>query len=368
LLVVRGVRNINFFLDTTLLYSDPFLRGNFTKKMVEIARRFGFTIYMSPVVVEETKSKLHHQVTENIHKIQTGAKQLGRLIADRSVNIEVPVTADECVIEFQRFIDELESEGILVIPEYDVHLFPELVDRAIHRTKPFSEGKQEFRDATTWLIYAQLAEEKELEKCFFITDNIKDFYDDRQEGLHPDLLQDSTRFKMYRSTKEMFEHEEELMSLANTAEFINGATEELTPDKVEALLEFPLFDELFAAATSYIENEDLESLNGAFYLGGFALTDSMGIESVGDIRVNEMDPEIIVSGTVTVEVQCTAHVYNMFRDRGEDHYNEQSLEVRLEVEFSFIYREERTPANFEAHGMRILQSFSDFDEEPDGPY
>ncbi|WP_181170546.1 PIN domain-containing protein [Priestia megaterium] len=87
---------------------------------------------------------------------------------------------------------------------YDNSILPELVNRAVNRIKPFTEGKQEFRDAVIWLSYALLAKERKLENCLLITGNTTDYCSKNKE-LHPDFLKDSERFTIYKDAYTLVE-------------------------------------------------------------------------------------------------------------------------------------------------------------------
>ncbi len=65
------------------------------------------------------------------------------------------------------------------------------------------------------------AESEKLKDCIFLTENVNDFCNveklkDRIFEIHPDLQEDSKRFKIYLSPKELIEKESKTLNLSQS--------------------------------------------------------------------------------------------------------------------------------------------------------
>ncbi|OXS74907.1 hypothetical protein B1B04_08440 [Lysinibacillus sp. KCTC 33748] len=186
---------MNLFLDTTVFYDDPFLQKPHMKNLLNIFKQHDFKVYVSSVVLMETRHHYEEKIRENINSFNKSAKYLQDKHRGyfRDIYQDVEKEVEYCRDRFDRHYNNAEQITVL---EYDNNLLPELVSRSIYRIKPFTEKKQEFRDAIIWLTYAQFAEENCLENCLFITNNSTDYLY-RQE-LHKDLQKDTARIKVFQ--------------------------------------------------------------------------------------------------------------------------------------------------------------------------
>lgn len=206
------------FLDSNVFHNDAFLNYQSNKKLVQLAKLKKIKLYISCVVLMEVKNNYEKQLRQYNKSITDINSKINRL---KQLNLkayeEIEIEAE--LVKFDKYYENLEKQKIINIIEAPNTLLPELIFRSINRIKPFSESKQEFRDAIIWLTYARLAEEKGLNNCFFITDNFRDFCRDeasserknnekrivgQQWDVHPDLSEDSKRFKILQSSMDVF--------------------------------------------------------------------------------------------------------------------------------------------------------------------
>ncbi len=81
--------------------------------------------------------------TKNIHK---GIGALNTLPDFHYTSVLLP--SDEEIMKlFDSYFEKLQSEGLIHTVHYSNDILPELIRRSIYRIKPFTESKQEFRDA-----------------------------------------------------------------------------------------------------------------------------------------------------------------------------------------------------------------------------
>lgn len=186
---------MHLFLDTTVFYDDPFLQKPHMKNLLNIFKQHDFKVYVSSVVLMETRHHYEEKVRENINSFNKSLKYLEDKHIGHSKGVfqDVEREIEYCRKRFDRHYTNSEQINVL---EYDKNLLPELVNRSIYRIKPFTEKKQEFRDAIIWLTYAHYAEENSLENCLFITNNSTDYL--YKKELHKDLQKDTTRIKIFQ--------------------------------------------------------------------------------------------------------------------------------------------------------------------------
>ncbi|CAI6329541.1 PIN domain-containing protein [Bacillus subtilis] len=217
---------MNFFLDTNILFNDPFLKGNHNQQIVSLVRRnlkidreslegSGFKsnflhekskIYLSSVVYEEVKNKYFNKI-EELFKLLDNFDEGIKEYMDTEEKTVSPFSKEQCKQKFVQYYEDLQKEGIVEILEPYDNITKDLIDRAVNKKPPFFNGKKnEFRDAVLWLTYSFYVKENNLENCYFITNNSNDFFDlDCKDNvqLHPELLKDCNRFTTYRSIKEL---------------------------------------------------------------------------------------------------------------------------------------------------------------------
>ncbi|CAF1775668.1 PIN domain-containing protein [Bacillus subtilis] len=215
---------MNFFIDTNVLFSDPFLKNNEGKRLIDMVRmslhmdretieRTGYNseflherskIYISSVVYAETKNKYFEKIDElfsHLEKFDDGIK----VFIESEEGVKPPYTKEQYQQQFDQYYDELQQEGIIeILHPYDDITKP-LIDRAVNKKPPFFNGKKnEFRDFVIWSTYSSFVKENNLENCYFITNNVHDFFDpDCKDQLHPELLKEYDKFIVYKSFKEL---------------------------------------------------------------------------------------------------------------------------------------------------------------------
>ncbi|MFP7470020.1 PIN domain-containing protein [Niallia taxi] len=211
---------MHIFLDTTVTFSDPFLKKGYTHIILKLAKEHKeLKFFMSDVVFKETERHFNKNVSEHLNNIRKEENELGsyKLLFSasekNSINSRVAEESNELLKEFQVFYKDLIDEGVLQILTSNNELLPELIHRAVNRIKPFQEGKSEFRDAVTWLTYRDFIKQNELSSCYFISNNVNDFFEvdkahkknknnqnnQPPEKLHPELIKDGTGLKPFVS-------------------------------------------------------------------------------------------------------------------------------------------------------------------------
>lgn len=189
---------MHFFLDSTLFQNgkDVFLNNRLSREFLNICKQQNFPIYLSSVVIDEIRRQYHEFISSQIKNVKSAVGAFNTIPGIRSKDVVVPEIG-EAMQAFERYFKSLHEEEIVYIVPYSNEFLPELIHRSIHRIKPFTEAKQEFRDAVIWFSYAKLAEEQQLDNCFLISNNTSDYLN-KGGQIHEDLAERSNRFTLFK--------------------------------------------------------------------------------------------------------------------------------------------------------------------------
>ncbi|MFF2287308.1 PIN domain-containing protein [Peribacillus butanolivorans] len=357
---------MNIFLDTTVTFSDPFFKKNFNRNLLKLARDYkDFIFYMSEIVYKETKRHFEINITKSLEELKKTENQLqnyqsGYFTKTWDVNERI----DKMMKDFESYYEELQKEDLLCIIPCPNNILPELIDRAVNRIKPFKEKKSEFRDAATWLTYAKYTEENNLADCYFITENVSDFYDDNKENLHPDLLKDSTKFKPFLTLVKLAQEDEKIKLYIEEKRVkeqeVNNWIEDNNIDENYVLGYFDessyngLYNEINHLCSDYLSSLNDYRSDGV-YLEGEYILDSMDIEEIQDFNIEVIAEEIIVSGELVIEVSCTYQGAVKF-----DEYNDLNVDfapkflVGLLQPFSFTLFLDKSITNLQLEEIGMV--------------
>lgn len=350
---------MHIFLDTSVLYKDPFLKGNFFQELIDIVTEKEVELYISNIVLQEIERNYKKIILEENSKLSKLIDQIKHYEIDASFN-NLTFDIDKSVTNLKSNFDKLINDGVLKLINYSNDMLPEIVDRAIWRKKPFTESKTELKDAIIWLSYSGFAENNNLNNCILLTDNVSDFCNPEKLKqqifeIHPDLEKDSKRFRIYKSPRELIQNEK--------------ATFQFISQKFNVWLEEQNFDEEFIIRIindNFMQNVERKierkferiELHHIFYedyyLDGYVTTFGFDINSVEDIEINVFDDDCILSGILYVDCEVEGYQYNPVRDPGEDRHNFYGeTTVLAKLPFSFYYDKNEIARNFEIEAVEI---------------
>jgi hypothetical protein len=320
---------MNIFLDTTVTFSDPFFKRNYNRNFLKLAREYkDITFFMSEIVYKETKRHFEKNVKENlenVNKAQNKLKNYKRGYFETGVNAkaEIEQNVKNLLNDFDMFYKELQEDGLLHILPCPDNILPDLIDRAVNRKKPFKENKSEFRDAATWLTYAKYTEQNDASDCYFITENISDFFDDKKENIHPDLLEDSNKFKPFftlmklaqedEKTKLYFEEKQEKEQRIQEWIDENYINENYVLGYFKESSFNGLFNQIYHLCSDYISSLNRINLDGMYYHGEPTL-EGIDVMEIENFNIEILAEEIIVSGELIIEASCTTQEIYKFDD------------------------------------------------------
>lgn len=353
---------INIFLDSTVTYNDPYLTNINNGILLELVDKLGGAIYISNVVIEETKNNLKNNLQETIDKINNSLNDYNKLSnANISINIDTNI---------EYHIENLENyykQGILKVVEYDNDFMPIIVERAIQGIKPFSSNKGEFRDALIWLSYTKFIKEKSLDNCFFITNNTADFYADDKQNLHNDLIHDCANIKLFKSSKSLYnffkdedflnEYKSIIRYAENTVILNNWIKDNpINSDMITEILCFEydslIFDYLFDFLSKGHTPRNFTGYTDYYELQNYIFKD------ITDINYEVIDDAIYINGLIEIEASAVKKTFNFYEE--DKDYILGSEDIDFELTFSLSHKGEDGTGEFEIDGISKCSIVSHF--------
>lgn len=345
---------MNIFIDTSVLYPNPFWRGNFSQRLLEVVRNGRAKLYLSEVVLRELK----HNYEKNFDKDIYDLKKLNSSLRNnlrRFREFELP-DKEQSLKDFNDFYSDLEKYGKVEILKCDDNLLHPLLERAIKREKPFTEKKTELKDALIWLTYSRFINENDLKGCFLLTNNVTDFCEaDKLKNkifdLHPTLKKECDRISIFTNFKDFYQSnssyldkpQRELEEWISNIDFDDKYVFTLLWDNEGNSIADKVYD-----LSDKINPDNLFDEGYLVSMGGYL--DIGGIEwyECKDTEIEIVSDYAIVSGVLVVNAEVECYMYNSVRDKGEDKYQSiGSNEIEVELFFTFTIEKDGTPENFE---------------------
>lgn len=346
---------MNVFLDSNILFPDPFFQGNFERNFIQTLERINGKLYLSDVVYRETINNYRREVKKRRKEYARSHSHFHKLMPTKPILVH---ETDEVYVQgLENYYMKLQESGILkIIAHNQFDIFSKIVDRAISNKKPFAEGREEFKDTVIWLTYSHYVEEMALVDCFFITNNQRDFYNTNNTGLHEDLLEDTIKIKGYVSIEKFMTEESELIKTAEE-EDREEAMEEAYFEKllelstvvkseryIKKLIETWLIESIDQEVSYYID--DLNEADREKLFPKYAVVYSGPLYKL-EMRDNEREvyrEEIIIFGFIEI-----THDVTMYTEKGgdEDSIIIGSKSLVHSIDFTFSLNAEEIPSKFE---------------------
>ncbi|MEH7514306.1 PIN domain-containing protein [Gottfriedia acidiceleris] len=316
---------MHIFLDTTVTFKDPFFKKNYNRNLLKLAREFkDINFYMSEVVYKETKRHFINNVKESfemLHKTKNKLNNFRQGFFEKNIDTskEIDNEVEKLLNDFEKFYIDLQNEKILNILPCPNEILPTLIERAVNRIKPFKEHKSEFRDAATWLTYASYLEQNKLTDCYFITENVADFFDDEKKNIHPELLNDTKEFKPFLTLMKLTQDDQKvkqyLEEKQQKEQEIQKWIEENNVDEnlVKKFFDPSSLNGLFNEVYNLCDDFNLEKLNiGSQFTDAEPELIGIDITDIQDFFTEIISEEIIVSGEFLITASCQYKETNVF--------------------------------------------------------
>ncbi|MEO8149167.1 MAG: PIN domain-containing protein [Bacteroidia bacterium] len=253
------MNKVNILLDSTVLHNDPLFKNPFGRLLLELQIEGRLDIFISKVVWSESLNNYEKQLREIQSAIKKESDALNRITFENYDPKLKPL--EELLSAYTTFYNESFDAGRFVIVDYEESLLPQLIQRSIKRIKPFTEARQEFRDAIIWMSYVTYIKKNKLKNNHFITNNKRDFWDDNNTDLHPHLRAEISDLKVYANYQELFTKEKQILNIIKERDFTDWLSKQsvLEPDILKLIKE-----KLWSPIKNKI-NESIDKLNPQLY-------------------------------------------------------------------------------------------------------
>jgi PIN domain len=349
---------MNIFLDSNILYSDPFFQDNFSRKFLDTIKEANGKIFMSSVVYQEVLNNYKRELKKRRRAFGEGFYDLNKLLLSKFENT---FKGDDYYLdEIEKYYRGLIDSGYIeIISHTEFDMFNEIVERALNNKKPFDYQKEEFKDTVIWLSYAKYVESKKI-KGFFLSNNTKEFYSGDKKSLHPDLFKDTQRLTPYKSIENFMTSEKDFIQeqiRLNMEEeqqleiLFEWARKNLRKRYVESLISENFIDKLQNELSYYVDNLSGMDLNRLTQTpDDYSKAESLEVLKV-KLSTYEREfyvPEIVIYGSLDVNHYISLYAWNSFRDKGEDPYFHVGTDtIYHTVEFTFTIDINFQAGNFE---------------------
>jgi hypothetical protein len=305
---------MHIFLDTNVIYDDYFFERFYTKLLIDICRENGYKLYMSRIVLEETRGKY-------LEKVRSTVKELIRVKGNTEKN-KLPIkiefdssnTEEEANQRFSHQIESFVTEGILEIIEMDSIIFDSLIYKTINLKKPYGINNQ-YKDTLIWLSYAAFVEKNQLDSSYLITDNKSDFLED-DGNIHKDLLEDTKNIVIYRSLKQLFQEVDILTEHEERYRFIQDVEDDYLISKLETIKH--KIEDYFLDIIDRIG--DISELHDDYFMGGYVTSSGMEpiITEIVEYDFYELNGKLNILGNFVASKELEVYLYNPVYESKED--------------------------------------------------
>ena len=203
---------LNIFIDTCILHEDYFFHNKSNRQLFDYMKEGSVNIFMSNIVLKELRRHYELELEQANYEIEKLIKDAKRL----QFKTEIESLDKEAMLK--RFDDNyvsLAATDYFHILYYSNDMLPAIIENAIYKNLPFfTDKKSEIKDNLIWMTYSAFVENKKLNNCFLLSNNVTDFCDkDNHSIVHKELRSDTERFTIYKSTASFLAENARLKSL-----------------------------------------------------------------------------------------------------------------------------------------------------------
>lgn len=340
---------MNIFVDTSILFTDPFLNEIFKKEILTACKQNRLNIYISEVVIKELLFNYEKNLDKIIIDIKNINTNSSKLIPNFE-KLEVP-EKQNIIKQLEDFFIELSKlKSFHILPIHNDFL-PLVLEKAIKRLKPFTEKKTELKDALIWLTYVKHINDNNLENSYLLTQNVNDFgvkQTDETFIIHPELQKECEKITLVNNFKEIhkiYKTYIEEQDEKTKQKFLSWIEKEnIDENYVQNLLWNNYIDKISDNISNYIDKIDLDRYFEESHLismGGYVDINGFSWNNCSDIELEILEENAIVSGILEVSGEIEAYGYNSARDPGDEKFPFLgSNNADFKVYFNFLIDED----------------------------
>lgn len=347
------------YIDSNILFEDYFFRGKFNSELLSIAEEYDLDIYISKIVVLELRNHYKEILEDRNASLKKLNKESHKFNFEKLTPNDLDI--EDCLVKFDEFYSDLEDEEIINIIEPKDSDLSEVINRFTKKIKPFSKGKDEFKDTIIWLNYAEHANSlTDVQECLFLTNNTSDFCSKKDKSkVHEDLLSDCSKFKVYNSTYQFFNDRNEELDLIPIKFKLYIEELDLSDFNIRGELESKFFNEIHEYATQTINELTLydvfDESYWEFVSTGYIETGGIDILECEDTDVTIIKDKAYINGSLIGMAEVDGYSYNSVRDKGDpQHSFAGSNEINFKIDFSYTLLVDEKVEDLELQNFEVL--------------
>lgn len=367
--MVAGREKMNIFLDTNVFYKDPFLTKGKKRILLMLAKHKDVKLYVSKVVYSELLRAHKDFLEKEVKDAKESLLKLSPFLNDEREKFIIDINTSDLIKDFHDKFDGFQNEDQLEIIQYDNAVLEQIVEIDMYKKPPFIKReeltnkkeekvafyKKEIRDAIIWYSYQQYIEKNELEDCYFISNNTKEFGatesksspKDEPYPLHPGINENSNMIA-YRTVHSFFTHKDvqikelfkdkDLHSRILSEELFEKVVDELRGGIAEELIHQFFAEEVLSETNSILSEKQPDEVHQDFFMDGYVDPSLYGI--IGNIRFEEVDvygDSITVTVEIEVEMEVDIYQYNpVYDDKSEKFTNYATDTIKVTESVVFL--------------------------------
>ncbi|MFJ8458191.1 PIN domain-containing protein [Lysinibacillus xylanilyticus] len=337
---------MNIFLDSNAFYKDPFLTKGKNHILLKLAGIEDVKLYINKTVYEELYRAHKNLLKKEIGMINESYTRISPFLQNEKQQL-IAESIDELMSDFKSRFKVFHENDALEIIDYDADVLEHIVKIDMDKVAPFMlEDKKSIRDAIIWYSYMVFIKKNELEDCYFISNNHKEFgaegskkISGKPYPLHPNIVEDMN-LTAYKNIYDFITHKDDeikdLYEQLISDKLLDSIKEELEEGLLQEIMADYFVYEIVNQTDDYISNLDVERIHSDFFIGGYASPSDGEIKRISLQDVEVYGNDITVS--VNIEIECSAEIYlyNPGHDDRRDKFEYCTTDI-LRVEENAVF-------------------------------
>lgn len=353
---------MNIFLDTNVFFNDPFLRKGKNRILIKLAENEDVKLFINKTVYMEVLRAHRTYLEKELKNAHDAYKKISPFLIKDDQTFILEVKIDDLIDDFEAHFAKLHDEGQIEIIEYDSEVLEKIVELDMYQKEPFikkreilndkgekiSFNKKEIRDAIIWYSYQIYIEKNHLERCYFISNNTKEFgvpgsskIVEEPYTLHQEII-GSTTPTAFKTVHDFLTYNDdkikELYVQLLSDDLYEIIVEDLEQGLAEELILTYFTEEILSETQRILSNQQPENLHDDYFMGGYSEPSSIG-NNITSIKLKDVDiygDDITVAVDLFVEMPVDIYLYNPVHDDRSDKFQYQATDL-IKVEESVVF-------------------------------
>lgn len=291
---------MNIYLDTNILFTDPFFRSDFSKLLLNSSYEKAIEISIPSICLNEL-----------YYKLTTKAKALGSEINSKITDLNKWTNEeyDSIIFDFPKYENSIRDfysgkieSGTFIRLDCETDYFKENLEKAIKKFSPFfTDKKEEFRDSLIWSIVRDHAIRNNKSKNYFVTANYSDFWNNEKTELHPNLKKECDKITIIDTIKKLFELEPILIDSKKRREFQNWLEQQkISPEMIQGAINKYLWNHISETIDLQIKQYPIDGLRSEYSMGYIHPT-----LNKEDFKIEKVEKISPIEDFATIELKTT---------------------------------------------------------------